>query len=378
MIPQKNSKFKNQDSDILNCLINTQSQEKIQNFEPSQHVSELISHLPERMNNILTYRYGLNGNEILTLEEIGRKYAITRERVRQIENESLFKLRKRKLSNLLEIEKLLLNVFKEHGEVLTEENVFNKSLSPNNNSPSNQKALLFILKLLDEFIKINQNREIYTIWSSNQDSVEIAQKLVNLLIGHFEQRSSVTPHEKIISTLWSQEYVKEHPGLFSDNILISYISISKKIKQNPYGEWGLSSWPTIYPKGVRDKAYLVTKKYTQPLHFSEIAEEINKTKFDHKKAFPQTVHNELIKDPRFVLIGRGIYALREWGYQEGTVLDVLVEILSQQKEPMHKKDIINKVLEKRQVKKNTVILNLQNSRFFDKIDSNHYQIKKQK
>ena len=51
------------------------------------------------------------------------------------------------------------------------------------------------------------------------------------------------------------------------------------------------------------------------MHFKEVAEAISKT--FGKKTHYATCHNELIKDSRFVLVGRGMYALAEWGYQAG-------------------------------------------------------------
>src|SRR3989338_8041463 len=105
------------------------------------------------------------------------------------------------------------------------------------------------------------------------------------------------------------------------------INLSKEINKNIFGEVGLVSWPSVKPRGVRDKAYLVVKRDGKPKHFRDIAKLINSTGFSNRKANVQTVHNELIKDSRFVLVGRGTYGLTEWGYKAGTVKDVLVDLL---------------------------------------------------
>ncbi|MEK9147911.1 MAG: HTH domain-containing protein, partial [Patescibacteria group bacterium] len=148
--------------------------------------------------------------------------------------------------------------------------------------------------------------------------------------------------------------------------LESYLSISKIIKQNPYGEFGLVSWPTIRPRGIRDKAYAVLAKTAKPTHFRDVAGAIAKAGWSSKKAHPQTVHNELIKDPRFVLVGRGLYALREWGYEPGTVADVISAAIKSSRRPLYRDEIVKRVLEKRFVKANTILLNLQNKRLFRK------------
>ena len=87
---------------------------------------------------------------------------------------------------------------------------------------------------------------------------------------------------------------------------------------------------------------------------------------------PQTVHNELIKDPRFVLVGRGLYALKEWGYEEGQVKDVILKILKEARKPLPKEEILAGVLKQRMVKENTVLLNLNNKKYFLKTPEGKY------
>jgi RNA polymerase primary sigma factor len=59
-----------------------------------QDITELLTELEEREAEILTMRFGLDGNKPLTLEDVGRKFKVTRERVRQIQNIALTKLRR--------------------------------------------------------------------------------------------------------------------------------------------------------------------------------------------------------------------------------------------------------------------------------------------
>jgi RNA polymerase primary sigma factor len=56
------------------------------------HISDLISQLPYRERLILELRYGLSGEQPHTLEEVGRRFGVTRERVRQIETRTLRRL----------------------------------------------------------------------------------------------------------------------------------------------------------------------------------------------------------------------------------------------------------------------------------------------
>ena len=165
---------------------------------------------------------------------------------------------------------------------------------------------------------------------------------------------------------------------FSQDRLLHFLLVSKSIRQNVFGKWGLAEWSEIKPRGMREKAHLVLKTSAQPLHFRDIAKMIDEyglhgTK--KKKSHPQTVHNELIKDQRFVLVGRGIYALSDWGYKKGTVKDVITEILREAGKPLSREEIVERVFEIRQVKKSTVVINL--NTYFARAGKNVYTLKKE-
>jgi DNA-directed RNA polymerase delta subunit len=148
-----------------------------------------------------------------------------------------------------------------------------------------------------------------------------------------------------------------------------------KIQKNKFGKWGMAHWMEINPKGTREKIYLILNEVKKPLHFTEIAGLIDKYGLGKRKAHPQTVHNELIKDSRFVLIGRGTYVIGKWGYSQGTIREVLEDILAKSDKPMPKEEILEKVFKVRKVKKTTVMINLNNSKLFERRD-NLYSVKK--
>jgi RNA polymerase primary sigma factor len=58
-----------------------------------EDIQRVLDVLPERERQVIELRYGLRGHEPLTLEEVGRAFGVTRERVRQIENNTLKKLK---------------------------------------------------------------------------------------------------------------------------------------------------------------------------------------------------------------------------------------------------------------------------------------------
>ena len=136
--------------------------------------------------------------------------------------------------------------------------------------------------------------------------------------------------------------------------------------------WGLTKWPAVNPKNIRDKIFVILEAKKEPMHFSDIAKEIADSNFKRKNVTVQAIHNELIKDPRFILIGRGIYALSTWGYKKGTISDIIASILEKADGPLTKEEVVKQVLKVRKVKETTILLNLQNKKLFKKIDKNSY------
>lgn len=162
----------------------------------------------------------------------------------------------------------------------------------------------------------------------------------------------------------------EHP-----NYIRAVASISKQLSSLD-DQWGLTKWPTVNPKNIRDKIYVILQNKKEPMHFNDIAEAISASSFRKKDVTLQAIHNELIKDPRFVLIGRGIYALRDWGYKKGTVSQIITSILEESKTPLTREEIVKNVLKVRKVKETTVLLNLQNKKLYQRVDKNMYTVAK--
>ncbi len=67
--------------------------EIVQSVDELRQLGELLDGFDERAAKILKLRYGLDGEDPMTLKEIGERIGLTRERVRQIEHEALRKLR---------------------------------------------------------------------------------------------------------------------------------------------------------------------------------------------------------------------------------------------------------------------------------------------
>ncbi len=195
------------------------------------------------------------------------------------------------------------------------------------------------------------------------------EKLNALLIKKLEGNQEPVSLDYILTS------TKEVANGLPKRVLLSYLDATKQIGQNGFGQFGLAKWPAINPRGAKDKAYIIFKEQNRPLHFREVTELINQANLGANLAQAQTVHNELIKDNRFILVGRGTYALKEWGYQPGTVKDIIVQTLKDNGS-LTKEQILDKVLEARLVKSNTVLINLQNRKYFAREGNGKYSLAK--
>ncbi|MFH1451183.1 MAG: sigma factor-like helix-turn-helix DNA-binding protein [bacterium] len=315
----------------------------------------LLKDLPDRAKQIIVRRFGLNGSEGETLEAIGKSYGITRERVRQIERDGFLKMKTKTadLNNLFDNfrAELEANGGLAKEEILLEEFGGNKG----------RNEVFFLLTLNGSLVRFGENKDFYSCWALGQDELEKAKKTVDYFVA--ELRKTKQPFFP------GKEEQAVLPVKISSQALTSYLEASKIVQRGADGLFGLKEWPEINPRGVKDKAYLVLKKENTPLHFSEVAKRIG------ENALPQTVHNELIRDPRFVLVGRGLYALRSWGYEPGVVKDVIARILKVAERPLAKKEIIEEVLKQRLVKENTIALNLSDKNHFIRTPEGKYTIR---
>lgn len=335
------------------------------NIKPKQVVKRLLQALPERARDVVISRYGLGKTpEHMTLEAIGKQYKITRERVRQIENYSFTVIRKSPIySKEKETFDELKSVISGHGAIVHEKD-FLKAVS---SDKSVQNHIHFLLVLGETFKKRKEDEDFHHRWFIDDT---LADKVENSLKKLYETLSDddLIPESEMITRFL--ENLKDVNDEYRNNeIARRWLSISKRIGKNPLSEWGISKSSNVRAKGMRDFAYLAIRRHGSPMHFTEVAKSI-KTLFD-REAHVATCHNELIKDKRFVLVGRGLYALTEWGYNQGVVKDVIRDIIKKNG-PMTKSEIVDKVMKERYVKENTIAVNLQNPKYFKKNKEGKY------
>ena len=336
-------------------------------------IGEITKVLNPRIREVVEKRFGIRTASYQTLEAIGNNLDITRERVRQIEALGLKQLsNKNVLEPLRPVFDATIKHLKEYGGVRGEDLFLKEIANMFSLGEKNRENIIrFVLALGKErFSYFKETPTLRAAFATDAASYNNAVNLVDALKKKLADENTPVSREAILKM---SAFLAGDPGT-SEKTLASYIELSRHITRNPFGEWGLIHSPEVSPKGVKDKAYLIFKKEKQPLHFGKVAELINRAGFSDKPAHPQTVHNELIKDPRFVLVGRGTYALADWGYEPGTVRDVLVSILKKSSNGLTKEEVVKIAQSKRLVKENTILLNLQNKKVFKKIDSERFTL----
>lgn len=375
------------DNSILNKIIQSRQMHDVNQFQPADIVSHILSSLSMKEREVITKRFSLDGEDKLTLEEIGRQHNITRERIRQIQTSAIKKIKEMKTAqeHLETVLSAVKKVLSDYGGIMEESHFLDELLAYADNNPRSRNAALFIVSELldDEIEEVKDSELLLSGWKLRDVTLDIAHEIVDILYQLIEQEKKLLKLEDIIEKFRGHQYFANNEkrirtnistSLDSDNLdeerlqrlLYSLLKISNKIDDNILDEWGLAHWPEVTPKRMGDKVYLILKGEKKPMHFVEITDAINKAKFDKKVAYPATIHNELILDDRFVLVGRGIYALKEWGYRDGTVTDVIVDILKASPKPLTKDEIVEEVLKKRIVKKSTIFLALTNKNVFKK------------
>ncbi|PIT97810.1 MAG: hypothetical protein COT71_03895 [Candidatus Andersenbacteria bacterium CG10_big_fil_rev_8_21_14_0_10_54_11] len=332
----------------------------------------LLRQLDARSRDIITRRYGLGTGSIETLDSIGREYGITRERVRQIEAAAK-KLLSRRTDVLAPVADTLQLVFTQHGGILAEDYlavILERTVTPMPSWP----LVRFFLDVLPAFTYVSRSAHLKPHWLLEDIASPYAEVVIEAAGAVLRHAGEPMPEEAFIAAVRQTE--ESTVAGLSPAALYALLAVGNSLKKTVFGEWGLHDWVETTPRGVSDKAYIVLKRHGKPLHFRDITTKINDVHFDHKRAHEQTVHNELIKDERFVLVGRGLYGLTDWGYIPGTVADVLEAILIEARQPLTREELLEKVLKQRMVKKTTVLLGLQNSERFKREADNRYSLRR--
>jgi DNA-directed RNA polymerase delta subunit len=317
----------------------------------------------EREREIISRRFGLYDRRE-TLEQIGERLGITRERVRQLEKAIISRLKtqaEKDLPHINQVEREFTRILHEMGQAARVKAVAGEISDTEDTTVAH---VSFLSTLAPSIQVLDENDDYYL-------SIGIADKFTDPSFK--EQIDNIVKLIKEHGQPLTVDELYKKTNYGHPSHVNALATLSKKLATLE-GVWGLVKWPTVNPKNIRDKIYVVLQASGNPMHFTEISETIKESDFKRKDVTTQAIHNELIKDKRFVLIGRGIYALKEWGYKKGTVADTIADILKKEGKPLHRDEIVKRVLKHRQVKETTILLNLQGKPQFKRVAKATYEL----
>jgi hypothetical protein len=322
----------------------------------------------EREREIVARRYGLYDRKE-TLEQIGELLGITRERVRQLEKAVVARLKAQasqgQLAHLQEVEAVMRHEVESLGKVARVADLTARLTK--DNTRIDQARVSFLAELCPDLAVIEDNDHFHhAVGIKSVHDEKTIKEHVSSIIEAVKRLGEPSHIDQVAAKAGHPD--PAHAGALA--------SISKHLATLNQ-RWGLVKWPMVNPKNIRDKIYVILHETGKHMHFNDIAEAIKKSDFKRKDVTTQAIHNELIKDRRFVLIGRGIYALKEWGYSRGTVADVIADVLKKAGEPLHRDDIVREVLKSRHVKETTILLNLQGKPQFKRVAKATYALAEQ-
>jgi len=336
--------------------------------------SDILSSLSEKEKSVIERRVGLF-SEKETLQNIGNSFtpSITRERVRQIEESWIKKIwRIVKATLLKDIQTTSKKYLELHWWIISKEKLTNILIKDLNLESNVNSWILEVIIQSDFDIKKSKqklNCKIYfSLPSVSKQTIEAVHKeALKVLKKKKDVMEKTSLYEIVSNNIQSKEKLSL---AFIDSILDLFEDI---VFWEGNLIW-LTKWKILNPKTLKDKAVYIMKKEKIPMHFVDISNKITDMLGESVKV--NTIHNELIRNNEFVLIGRWIYALKEWGFIPGTVLDVIVNILEKKWEPMNTEEITKEVLKTRNVKQTTIYMNLQNKSHIERVWRNYYQVKK--
>jgi hypothetical protein len=331
-----------------------------------QFVQDILSTIDrDREREIIARRFGLFDRKE-TLEQIGELLGITRERVRQLEKAVISRLKSQaeqgQLPHMEVVEAAFAEQLKAMGNAARVSNL--SAHLTGENSRTDQSRIAFLAALCPQLILVEDTDHYHqAVVVRNIRDEKAAKEAITRIIATIKKAGEPIAIETVAKEV-TIDNIDEARAL---------ASLSKDLA-TLNDQWGLIKWPMVNPKNIRDKIYVILKTNGKHMHFNEIAEAIKDSDFKRKDVTTQAIHNELIKDKRFVLIGRGIYALKEWGYKKGTVADIITEVLREAGEPLHRDEIVKRVLKSRFVKETTILLNLQGKTQFKRVAKATYEL----
>lgn len=338
-----------------------------------KELTQLMSYLTPKELEVIRKRFGVSGEEPATLAAVGDKMSLTRERIRQIQVQAIKKLQRAvKSSDILLLNEHLSDYLEQAGGIVTEDELFTYV---NSLFPEDLESIRNEILLIAEFDKDIKHEHNKVDFKPHYRSINIKFSQIKetsyLAVKALKSEKNIVSKQEIVEFIQSK--YSESYTFATEQTIISSLKLDRRLRD--HGEsFSLLAWRHVNPRTLFDKIVYVLNETNKPMHFRDIAEAMVGKSLRKKNSSIQAIHNELIGNSMFVLIGRGTYALKDWGYKEGTVSQVIESILAEEG-PMSLNSLTEKVLQRRKVKEVTIQVNLNSKKeIFRKNNEGQYEL----
>ncbi len=341
------------------------------------NLKDILIYCKPKERLVLMKKFGLDGSKEIPLQRIGKEYSLTRERIRQIETQALMRFRRLIVGNEVYMEvlseaKKILDV---HGGFLCEDVLISKMVNKNIFKFSKQELKLILVSDFD-VTYLKRNKFLNKAFYLEPLYEDLLTKMVLEISAYFDKRTKSQDLYEFIGYM-KDNFAKDYKDVHYLKNDLFYVNFFESIREvNVFdGKIGLPEFADVNPKTIKLKILYTMRRINKPIHFQELPSKIMEW-FPAKNIKVNTVHNELVKNnDMFVNLGLGIYGLREWGYQGGQVVDILVRIFERNDRPMNVKELCKEMLKEKMVSPNTVMLNLQKYKdLFRRVEKGVYEI----
>jgi hypothetical protein len=344
-------------------------------------IEEVLQLLPERQRNIIKDRYGLWDGIAETLQDIGDKLGLTRERIRQIEDKGLKRLRRvygfRSIKNFVvtKIAVYLSSRAETTRGIVSEDEV----ASAFADDCSTEEAALTIGLLRDVNASLFAQQMVEAesgVYCLDKALATEYRTLLEILQGTLERNQKPLSEQTFYQSLSS-----DSGRTFSEQqirLLQRILAVSPSVVRLHNGTIALSKWTKFERRDSANVAAAALRLLGRPAHFRELTQKIGTLFPDLGDINERVLHNALVcHREKFVWVKNGTYGLKDWGLARPPYIkDRLIELLSGSGYPLPYWHLKEKVLEVCNCKEESVRMTLDlNPKVFKKFDGDQYGLR---
>lgn len=352
-----------------------------------QFVDHMLACLPERQRTVLADRYGLWDGIAETLQDIGDKLGLTRERIRQIEAKAL-----KRILRLYGHGKIKAHIFNsirlyftthqsESDGVLSEDEAI-EALATGCSCEEAGLAVEFLQDITGTEANIFASGLIEPeagVYCVDETAARFYQEMLRLIEESLQSREKPLTEGLLLKDITS----RAGTCLSANQLRLArrVLNVSARVSRLRNGTIALSQWTEFHSHNAASLTEAALRLLGRPAHFREITEKVSSIFGEGGTFNERTIHQALLTNRKaFVWVKHGTYGLAAWGLKKPPFIkDRLVELLSVTGYPLPFWHLEQKVLEVCNCKQESVRMTLDlNPGLFTKFAGDQYALRQQR